>query len=98
MDSIFDFGARLRQLRIDRNLSQTQAAKLLKLHKSSIYGYENNLRNPSIFVLSQLAGFYGVTTDYLLGHDNKRYICVDKLTDRQFEIIQILLMEFKKNK
>ncbi|CUH96552.1 hypothetical protein P22_2642 [Propionispora sp. 2/2-37] len=95
---MYDFGMRLRKLREDKKLTQIQVAKRLNLHKSSIYGYENNIRTPSLEVLSQLALFYGVTTDYLLGHENRRIICVDGLTERQMEIINILLLEFKQGK
>jgi len=93
---MFDFGLRLKKLRNNKNLTQTQVAKRLNLHKTSIYGYENNIRTPSIQVLSQLALFYGVSTDYLLGHDNRSIICTDELTDNQIEILNQLITEFKK--
>ena len=95
---MYDFGARLRELREAKKLTQTQVAKRLNLHKSSIYGYENNIRIPSVEVLSQLALFYRVTTDYLLGHDNRHIIYVDGLTERQLEVINLLLLEFKQGK
>lgn len=92
---MYDFGTRLKELRENKKITQTQLAKRLNLHKSSIYGYENNIRTPSLEVFSQLALFYGVSTDYLLGHDNRNTICIDGLTDRQIEIINLLLLEFR---
>lgn len=92
---MYDFGLRLKQLRLDRNLTQQQVAKRLNLHKSSIYGYEANVRMPSCDILSKLALFYNVTTDYLLGHDNRTIISIDNLTNQQKEILTLLIIEFK---
>lgn len=97
MNEIYDVGTRLKKLRTDKKLSLGQVARRLNLHKSSIYGYESNLRTPSVDVLSQLALLYNVSTDYILGHDKRNYICVDGLTERQLEAINILLTEFKES-
>lgn len=95
---IFDFGNRLKELRLQKKLTQTQVAKRLNLSKSTISGYENNLKMPSLDVLIHLAMFYGVTTDYILGLQDKKSIFIEGLTDRQQEILTILLMEFKSKK
>ena len=92
---IYDFGYRLRELRLKKKLTQTQVARRLNLSKAAISGYENNIKTPSLDVLTQLSIFYGVSTDYLLGLEKRRMINVDGLTDRQQEIISILLTEFR---
>lgn len=63
---VFDFGYRLKNLRQQHHLTQTQVANRLNLSKTSISGYENNVKTPSQDVLIKLAGLYRVSTDYLL--------------------------------
>ena len=40
---VFDFGYRLKNLRQQHHLTQTQVANRLNLSKTSISGYENNV-------------------------------------------------------
>ena len=98
---IYDFGERLKELRENKKLSQTQVAKRLSLTRSSVSGYENNISVPSIEVLSKMA-LYGTTTDYILGIDNRKVIVLDGLTDREAAVIQdmvsMLIIEFKSRK
>lgn len=92
---VFDFGYRLRELRQGKKLTQSQVARRLNLSKSAISGYENNIKTPSIDVLIQLSHLYGTTTDYLLGLESRKTLLVDGLTNRQHEILTILLTEFQ---
>lgn len=92
---VFDFGERLRDLRLGKRLTQTQVAKRLNLSKTTISGYENNVKTPSVDVLIQLSIFYDVSVDYLLGLDDRKMLYIDGLTDRQQEILSILLTEFR---
>lgn len=93
---IFDFGYRLRELRKCKNLTQTQAAKRLELSKTTISGYENNIKTPSLDTLTKMAVFYGVSADYILGLESRRMLPIDGLTASQEEILKKLLSEFKK--
>lgn len=94
---MFDFGLRLKELRQRKGLSQIQVAKKLNLHKSTISGYESNTKTPSVDTICKLAIFYNTTSDYLLGIENRKMICVDGLTNKQLEIIELQLAEFKSN-
>lgn len=60
---------RLRLLRQHFDLSQRQVAEYLGLHRSTYTYYESGASVPHITTLYRLSGFYGVTTDYLLGFD-----------------------------
>ena len=42
---MFDFGMRIQQLRMDRNMSQEALGKKLGRSKSVVCGYENNANN-----------------------------------------------------
>ena len=61
------FGDILSELREDRGLTQIELSKQLHISNSSISAYENGTRLPSIDILLNLAEFFDVTTDYLLG-------------------------------
>jgi transcriptional regulator with XRE-family HTH domain len=94
---IFDFGYRLRELRESKSLTQTQTAKRLNLSKTTISGYENNIKTPSLETLTKMAVFYGVSTDYILGLENRRMIPIDGLTESQEEIMNKLLHEVQRS-
>lgn len=50
-------GYRLRKLRLERGMTQTQLAKRIGISKSAISGYELELRQPTYNVLRKLARF-----------------------------------------
>ena len=88
---VFDFGIRLRELRRRKKMTQAQVAKRLNLSKTAVSGYENNTKTPSVDVLIQLSILYGVTTDYLLGLDNREMLYVGELGGRQRELLEMLV-------
>ena len=88
---VFDFGYRLKNLRQQHHLTQTQVANRLNLSKTSISGYENTVKTPSQDVLIKLAGLYRVSTDYLLGLDDEEMISVEGLTRQQRRLVEELV-------
>ena len=88
---VFDFGYRLKNLRQQHHLTQTQVANRLNLSKTSISGYENNVKTPSQDILIKLAGLYRVSTDYLLGLDDEEMISVEGLTRQQRRLVEELV-------
>ena len=92
---VYDFGMTLKKLRNKKRLSQEQVAKRLNLTKSSISGYENNVIMPNIDTIRAFSMLYGTTSDYLLGLEKKESIEIDGLTQRQKDIIETLILEFK---
>ena len=63
---------RLRDLREDKDLKQTDIANLLTVHQTTYSDYELNKLNIPVSVLHTLADFYGVSVDYLLGRTNRK--------------------------
>ncbi|MGJ3203684.1 helix-turn-helix domain-containing protein [Geobacillus stearothermophilus] len=61
------FGKRLRFLRKKMNMTQKDLADKFSLGESTIGMYERDEREPSFEFVRQLADFFNVTTDYLLG-------------------------------
>ena len=88
---VFDFGYRLKNLRQQHHLTQTQVANRLNLSKTSISGYENIVKTTSQDVLIKLAGLYRVSTDYLLGLDDEEMISVEGLTRQQRRLVEELV-------
>lgn len=62
-----NFGELLEELRQDRKLTQEQLGKELHVTAGTISNYENNVHFPDVEKLIDLADYFSVTTDYLLG-------------------------------
>jgi transcriptional regulator with XRE-family HTH domain len=61
------FGAKLRQLRTQHNLSQTALAQQLSLATHAhVSNLEAGRKTPSLDLVLEVAHLFGVTTDYLL--------------------------------
>jgi len=65
-ESTTGFSQRLRELRRQRNLSQTELGEQVDLHHTHISRYERGVSRPSADALRRLAEVLGVTTDYLM--------------------------------
>ena len=61
------FAERLRELRTERNLTQTQLADAASISQASIAKWESKDRSPHIDFLIVLSKYFGCTTDYLIG-------------------------------
>lgn len=66
---------RIRNLRIDRDLTQQAIADYLNIKQNTYSQYEIGVLNYPIETLMKLAKFYHTSTDYLLGltDENKPY-------------------------
>lgn len=65
------FDNRLLKLREKTGKSKKEVADALQMPYTTYLNYEADLREPSSEVLIKLADFYGVSIDYLLGHELK---------------------------
>lgn len=63
------FAERLRELRIENGLKQSDVAQELGLSSSAIAKYEQGKNEPCLDLVIKTAEFFGVTTDYILGVD-----------------------------
>lgn len=61
------FSERLKDLRIEKGLSQHQLAKATGISQNAIAFWENEKRAPNSNAVIILADFFQVSTDYLLG-------------------------------
>ncbi len=58
---------RIRDLRNDKDLNQTQVAKMLGMSQTGYSKYETGENDIPTEVLIKLAAFYSTSVDYLLG-------------------------------
>lgn len=85
----------IRNLRLNRGLSQVELAKKLHVTKQAVSNWENGNIMPSVDTLIQIAEFFSVSTDYLLGLDERRYLEITDLTDRQIAHIQMIIDDIR---
>lgn len=67
------FGEILTSLREERGIYQKELAAILKVSVGTVSNYENNIHFLDQEALLQLADYFGVTVDYLLGRTSYRY-------------------------
>ena len=60
-------GKRLKELREERNLTQKQVANALKINSVTYLHYEKAQREPPLLLLAEMAAYFNVSGDYLLG-------------------------------
>lgn len=65
---------RLRDLREDADLSQTQVAEMLGIQQTVYSRYERGFQTIPLQHLVFLADFYQVSADYILGRTNNKMI------------------------
>lgn len=66
----FGLPERLRRLRQRERMSRTLLSQCCGLGKNAVGCYESGQQLPSVESLVQLADFFGVSTDFLLGRNN----------------------------
>lgn len=76
---------RIAELRKKHGISQTDLAKKFALAQNTLSQYENELRTPPTRVITEMAAFFEVTENYLLGIDSKekKDIDIDSLDYRK---------------
>jgi len=94
MDTNSTFAVRLKQLREDAGLSQTQLAERLGVSRGSVSYYEKDERTAGIDFLAAAANYFNVPSDWLLGLTNTREsenVNIGErtgLSDKAIEILQ----------
>ena len=66
------FSERLVALRKEKDLTQAEFARLCGKQRTTVSGYETEGKEPDFALLCQMADYFGVTTDYLLGREDER--------------------------
>lgn len=74
---------RLKELRMQKGLTQTETAKRIGIPRLNYNKYELEQVEPSIQTLFQIADFYGVSLDYLCNHRSNNDLNNLNAEDRQ---------------
>jgi transcriptional regulator with XRE-family HTH domain len=70
MINMLKFHERLKELRIENNLTQVELSKATGLSQNAIAQWENEQRTPNANAVVVLAEYFKVSADYLLGIDD----------------------------
>ncbi len=95
------FGSRLREIRIEKNISQKSVAMDIGISSNTISQYESNSRFPNEDLLKRLCTYYNISSDYLLGltdtkhtpfskEEAKDKMMLSKQLDMVYEIIDVI--------
>lgn len=78
-------GENIKKLRISHGLTQAQLGEKIGVAESTVSLYEAGKREPDIETIKQIANFFGVSTDDLLGLETKPtkkvHLSPDQATD-----------------
>ena len=75
----------IRKLRKDRKMTQEQLAEVLSVTVGAVYKWESGLSVPELPLIVQMADFFDVSVDVLLGH---------RMKDNSADAIEKRLMEY----
>lgn len=88
---------RIRELRQSYGMSQVELAKHLGVSKQCVSNWENDNVLPSVDMLVQIAKFFRVTCDYLMGLENTQRIDISGLTEDETAHIKLLINDLLKS-
>ncbi len=89
-------GENLRKLRIATGLSQVELSDRLGVTKQSVSNWENGNIQPSVEMIIKISKTLNISTDVLLGLDERRYIEVTGLSDEKIAHIQHIINDIQK--
>lgn len=95
---IIKVGERITELRNKYNLTQHALAKELGVSRSSVNAWEMGISTPSVERIVDIATYFHVTVDYLLGLDNKLNLDISMLSEEAKEAILKVIEIFLENK
>lgn len=88
-------GTVIKQLRIQHDVSQTQAAVYLGVTKQCVSNWEHGRITPSVEMLPKIADLFGVTVDCLLDREKNTVLAVEGLTEAQVALLHQLVLSFR---
>ena len=65
-NEIIKFGKKLKKVRLEKDLSQGDVARILGVNRSYVSGLERGVRNPSLLTVQKVAKALGVNAKILI--------------------------------
>lgn len=85
---------KIRELREQSGLSQSQLAKQLDVTRSSVNAWEMGLSTPTTQYIVALSRLFHVSTDYILGMEHGQSISLSGYSEEEITLILNLLRYF----
>lgn len=82
---------KIKSLREQLGLTQSDLAKKLGITRSSVNAWEMGISVPSTQYVVELAGIFKVSTDYLLGVQNTASVSVDGLSETDVQLVNAVI-------
>lgn len=78
---------KIKLLRTERKLTQSDIAKELGITRSSVNAWEMGISVPSTQYIVELALFFNVSSDYLLEIPGHSFVSTDGLSEKEVSIV-----------
>jgi len=89
------FSEILKQLRIEKNLSQKDVANAIGVDRTTYTKYETGKSQPDFVTMQKLAEFYSVSVDYLLGRTKIRNPYIPEEYAEKHKVTKRDLMQYE---
>lgn len=94
---LFTAGERIKELREKAGITQAELARKFKLSRSSVNYWELGVTVPSTEKVIELAKFFNVSADYILGIDTSSTISISGLTQSQVSAVYEVIKCFRES-
>ena len=82
---------KVKMLREKRGITQAELAKQLGITRAGVNAWEMGISVPSTQYIVELAFFFGVSADYLLGLESSATVSVKGLNDREIaSVVEVI--------
>ena len=97
-NNMYLLAEKIKKLREQMGLTQSDLARKLDLTRSSVNGWEMGLAVPLTHNISELSNIFNVSADYLLGLDEQKVLRVDGLSDNEIASLMSVIECYKNRK
>ncbi|MBQ3842738.1 MAG: helix-turn-helix transcriptional regulator [Ruminiclostridium sp.] len=94
---VYELYERIKNLRAQVGLSQSELAKRLGVTKSAVNSWESGTNSPSLNYIIKMSQIFSVSTDYLLGVNERLTVDITDLDDNQKQAVQMIIRLFEKD-
>ena len=94
---IYGLYEKIKNLRVHSGMSQVQLAERLGITKSAVNAWESGTNSPSLSYIIRLAQVFGVSTDYLLGVNERLTVDITSLDELQKQAVTLMIKLFERD-
>ncbi|MBE6901214.1 MAG: helix-turn-helix transcriptional regulator [Ruminococcaceae bacterium] len=94
---VYGLYEKIKNLRVHSGMSQVQLAERLGITKSAVNAWESGTNSPSLSYIIKLAQVFGVSTDYLLGVNERLTVDITNLDELQKQAVTLMIKLFERD-